>query len=33
VLLQKNEENKEHLVALFSQVLRDAELKYKILEK
>ena len=33
VLLQKNGEEKGQLVAFFSQVLRDAELKYDILEK
>lgn len=33
VLLQKKEEEKEHTVAFFSQVLRDAELKYDIFEK
>ena len=33
VLLQKNEEGYEQPIAFFSQVLRDAELKYNILEK
>ena len=33
VLLQKNEEGKEQPVAFFSKVIRDAELKYNILEK
>jgi len=33
VLLQKNDEEKEHPVSLFSKILRDVELKYNILEK
>ena len=33
VLLQKNEEWSEKPVAFFSKVLRDAELKYNIMEK
>lgn len=33
VLLQKNDEEKEQPVAFFSKILRDAELKYNILEK
>ena len=33
ILLQKNEEGHEQPIAFFSQVLRDAELKYNILEK
>ena len=33
VLLQKNEEGYEKPIAFFSQVLCDAELKYKLLEK
>ena len=33
VLLQKNDEGYEQPIAFFSQVLRDAELKYNILEK
>ena len=33
MLLQKNEEGKEKHVAIFSKVLRDAKLKYNILEK
>lgn len=33
VLLQKNEEDKEQLMEFFSQVLKDAKLKYDILEK
>ena len=33
VLLQKNEDGYEQPIAFFSQVLRDAELKYNILEK
>ena len=30
VLLQKNQHNAEQLIALFSKILRDAELKYDI---
>jgi len=33
LLLQRNEEGREQLVAFFSRVLRDVELKYNILEK
>ena len=33
VLLQKNEEGNEHPIAFFSRALRDAEMKYDILEK
>lgn len=33
VLLQKNKEGYEQPISFFSQVLRDAELKYNILEK
>jgi hypothetical protein len=33
VLLQKNEEGFEQPIAFFSKSLRDAELKYDILEK
>lgn len=33
ILLQKTEEEKEQAVAFFSQVLRDVELKYGIMEK
>ena len=33
VLLQKNNQNFEQPVALFSKVLRDGELKYDIMEK
>jgi ribonuclease HI len=33
VLLQKNADDQEHPVAFFSKVLRDAELKYELLEK
>ena len=33
VLLQKNEEGYEQPIAFFSKTLRDAPLKYNILEK
>lgn len=33
VLLQKDDEGSEHLVALFNKTLRDAELRYDIIEK
>lgn len=33
ILLQRNQENREEHVAFFSRVLRDAALKYNILEK
>jgi hypothetical protein len=33
VLLQKNVDDQEQLVAFFSKVLRDAEVKYELLEK
>ena len=33
VLLQKNEEGYEHPIAFYSKTLRDAPLKYNILEK
>jgi len=33
VLLQKNDEGIDHLVAFFSKTLRDAELRYDIIEK
>ena len=33
VLLQKNNEEKEQPVAFFSNILRDVELRYNILEK
>ena len=33
MLLQKNEENKEHPIAFFSKVLRDVEMRYNSLEK
>ena len=33
VFLQKNEEGYEQPISFFSQVLRDAKLKYNILEK
>jgi hypothetical protein len=33
VLLQKNDEGLEHPIAFFSRALRDAELKYDIMEK
>ena len=33
VLLQRNEEGREHPIAFFSRALRDAEVKYEIMEK
>jgi hypothetical protein len=33
ILLQKNEEGFEQSIAFFSKILRDAELRYDILEK
>jgi hypothetical protein len=33
VLLQKNDENYEQTIALFSKILRDSDLKYNIIEK
>jgi len=33
VLLQKNDEGKEQPICFFSKILRDAKLKYNILEK
>ena len=33
MLLQKDDEGLEHLVAFFNKTLRDAELKYDIIEK
>lgn len=32
-LMQKNDEEKEQPIVFFSQVLRDAELKYNVLQK
>ena len=33
VLLQKNDEGVEHVVAFFSKTLRDVELRYDLIEK
>lgn len=33
VLLQKNQDNKEKAITFFSEVLRDVELKFNVLEK
>jgi len=33
VILQKDDESSEHLVEFFSKTLRDAELRYDIIEK
>ena len=33
VLLQKNEQNEEQLIAFYSKNLRDSTLKYNIMEK